>query len=174
MTIIPLKGFISHYNAIIIDTIESMNRYHLAQINIAQAKDSMQSPVMDGFVKRLDEINQLAEQSEGFIWRLKTEQGDATGINAFEDDRLIINLSLWNNLDSLKHYVYQSVHIDLIQDKKHWFNKIKPAHLALWWIPEGCIPSIEQGKQKLQYLQNHGASASVFTFAKPYPHPETT
>ncbi len=148
-----------------------MIRYHLAQINIAQAKDSMESPVMAGFVERLDQINQLAEQSKGFVWRLKTEQGDATGIKAFEDERLIINLSLWQNLDSLKYYVYQSMHIELIQHRKNWFNKMNSKQLALWWIPEGSIPTIDEGKRKLQYLQNHGPSASVFTFAKPYPHP---
>jgi len=146
-------------------------RYHLAQINIAQAKQAMESPIMSGFVKRLDEINLLAEKSPGFVWRLQTEEGDATGIKAYDDQQMVINLTVWQDIDSLKHYVYQSAHIELIQDRKRWFSKMESMQLALWWVPIGHIPSIEEGKNKLDLLQSDGVSERVFTFAKPYPCP---
>jgi hypothetical protein len=84
-----------------------LSQYHLAQINIANAKASMESPVMSGFVKRLDEINALADSSPGFVWRLQTEDGDSTSIQAFDDPSLLINMSVWDNIESLKLFVYK-------------------------------------------------------------------
>ena len=144
-----------------------MSRYHLAQINIAKALDSMDSDVMKGFVDRLDEINDLADKSKGFIWRLQTEEGDATSIQAFDDPSLIVNMSVWENIDLLKKFVYRSMHVELIQDRDAWFNKIKNAHQVLWWIPVGHIPTVNEGKEKLELLQLNGPSKDAFTFSKP-------
>lgn len=148
-----------------------MNQYHLAQINIAKARDDMDSEVMSGFVSRLDEINSLADQAPGFVWRLQGEEGDATSIQAFEDPRLLVNMSLWNDIESLKNYVYRSAHIDLIQNREAWFSKIRESHQVLWWVSCGHIPTPEEGKTKLQYLDEHGPSSKAFTFAKPFPFP---
>ncbi len=145
-----------------------MAEFHLAQINIAQAQDAMESKTMQGFVDRLDEINALADSARGFIWRLQDEQGDATSIRAFDDPELLVNMSVWKDLGSLKNYVYKSLHVELIRDRDAWFNKMLKAHQALWWIPAGHIPSIEEGKEKLDYLQKHGVSKTAFTFSKPF------
>lgn len=71
-------------------------------------------------------------------------------------------------IESLKTYIYKSIHVELIRDRDAWFNKITTIHQALWWIPEGHIPSIEEGKEKLNHLLEHGSSETAFTFAKPY------
>jgi len=140
--------------------------YQIAQINIAQAQDSMDSETMKGFVERLDEINALADKSEGFVWRLETEEGDATAIQAFDDPLMIVNMSVWEDIESLKNYVYKSMHVELIRDRDAWFNKITKIHQALWWIPKDHIPSVEEGKEKLNHLQQHGPGEGAFTFAK--------
>lgn len=145
-------------------------KYHLAQINIAQAQNKMDSKHMKGFVDRLDEINALADQSPGFIWRLQTEDGDATSIQAYNDSRMIINMSVWQDIESLKTFVYKSLHVELIQDRDAWFNKMLTLHQALWWIPAGHIPDITEGKAKLDHLQQHGPSKTAFTFARPHAH----
>ena len=145
-----------------------MNHYHLAQINIAKAQGSMDSEVMKGFVDRLDEINNLADKSTGFVWRLQTEDGDATSIQAFDDPSLIVNMSVWENIDTLKNFVYKSLHVDLIRDRDAWFNKIINAHQVLWWIPVGHIPSVSEGKEKLELLELKGPSSEAFTFSKPF------
>lgn len=149
-----------------------MASFHLAQINITKAKAEMESPIMQGFVERLDEINQLAENSPGFIWRLQTEDDVATVIQAFDDPKLVVNMSVWKDLESLKNYVYKSAHIELIRDRSAWFNKMLEAQLVLWWIPEGAVPSVEDGKKKLEYLEQNGSSQLAFTFAKSYPQPK--
>ncbi len=145
-----------------------MNAFHLAQINIAQARDSMESGTMKGFVNRLDEINALADVSPGFVWRLQTEEGDATSIQAYEDPNLIVNMSVWEDIESLKHYVYKTAHVELIRDRDAWFSKIKTVHQTLWWIPKEHVPTVAEGKEKLAILQSHGPSQQAFTFAKPF------
>ena len=143
-------------------------KYNIAQINIAHAKDSMESETMKGFVDRLDEINKLADTSPGFVWRLQTEEGDSTAIQAFNDQSIIVNMSVWEDIKSLKDYVYKSVHVELIRDRDAWFNKMGEQHQALWWVPEGHIPTVEEGKEKLEYIQKNGPSETAFTFAKSF------
>ncbi|BFM10070.1 DUF3291 domain-containing protein [Simiduia litorea] len=145
-----------------------MDRYHLAQINIARARDAMDSETMTGFVSRLDEINALADAAPGFIWRLQTADGDATSIQAFDDPLLIVNMSVWADRDALRAYVYKSLHVELIRDRDAWFEKIAIAHQALWWVPHGHTPTVEEGKARLQHLEEHGPTTYAFTFAKPF------
>ncbi len=145
-----------------------MNDYHIAQINIAQAVAPMDSKIMEGFVGRLDEINALADSSEGFVWRLQDEGGDATSIQAYDNSNIIINMSVWNNITHLKSFVYKSAHVELIRDRDAWFSKIAAFHMVLWWIPVGHIPTVEEGKEKLDVLEKNGPSPRAFTFAKSF------
>jgi len=145
-----------------------MKEHYIAQLNIAKAKSSMDSNTMQGFVERLDEINILAEQSHGFIWRLQTEEGDATLIRVFNDPLLIVNMSVWESIKSLQNYVYQSSHVQLIQGRKNWFDKTNRIQQVLWWVPEGYIPTVQEGKNKLSFLEKNGPSINAFTFANPF------
>ena len=148
-----------------------MTTFQLAQVNVARAKADMESELMRGFVSRLDEINALADRADGFIWRLKEDSGSATAIRVFDDPLLLINMSVWADLEALKNYVYKSLHVELIKDREAWFNKMGESHQALWWIPAGHIPSTEEARKKLEYIRKHGPSAQAFNFAKPYPTP---
>ena len=145
--------------------------YHLAQINIATAKAPLDTPVMQGFVDQLDAINALADNSPGFVWRLQTDDGDATSLQVFDDERIIVNISVWKSFDALKHYVYSGDHLTVLKNKKSWFEKMAGPTLALWWIPKGHIPSIASAKDALETLKTKGASPAAFTFAKPFPAP---
>lgn len=146
--------------------------YHIAQINIALARSEMTDEIMSGFVDRLDEINSLADISPGFIWRLQSDEGDATAIRVFDDPLLLINMSVWADIESLKNYVYRSAHVGLIQDRDAWFKKMVISHQALWWVPKGRVPTVEEGKGKLDLLERQGPSALSFTFSKPYRQAE--
>ena len=150
-----------------------MSAFHIAQLNIAKAVDALDSETMKGFVDRLDEINSLADTSPGFVWRLQTEYGNATDIQVFNDPDLIVNMSVWEDLESLKDFVYRTAHVDLIRDREAWFKKIQESHQVLWWIPRGHTPSIEEGKRKLLYIQTNGPSDEAFNFARPSAAPQT-
>ena len=144
-------------------------KYHLAQINIAKARAEMNDPIMAGFVERLDEINKIADNAKGFVWRLQSEAGDSTAIRVFDDKLILVNISVWETLEDLKNYVYKSNHVELIRDRQAWFTSFLGAKQAIWWLPEGHIPSIEEAKAKLEYLEKHGPSPEAFVFGKNFP-----
>ncbi len=141
--------------------------YQLAQINIAKLLKPIDDPQIADFVNQLDEINAVAEKSNGFIWRLKDDvTNDATNINPFNDPNMIVNMSVWKDVASLKDYVYNSDHVKVFVRRKEWFEKPTKAHMALWWIEKGKFPSVEEGKRRIEYLQQHGNSKYAFTFQK--------
>ncbi|RCS57169.1 DUF3291 domain-containing protein [Parvibium lacunae] len=150
-----------------------MTTYHLAQVNIALARAEIDSPEMHGFTSRLDEINRLAEESNGFVWRLTGNGDDATSIRVFEDPMMLVNMSVWQDLDSLKAYVYKSAHVTLIRERQAWFHKLDIAHQALWWIRAGHIPTLEEAENKLEQIQTRGPTASAFSFAQAFPPPDS-
>ena len=148
-----------------------MNNYQLAQINVALARDEMDSELMAGFVARLDEINAIADQAAGFVWRLQTEAGDSTAIRVFDDPLLLVNLSVWDDLASLQNFVYKTAHVELLRDRDAWFSKLRSAHQALWWVPRGHTPSVGEAKDKLEHIRRLGPTAQAFTFARSFPPP---
>ncbi len=146
-------------------------QYHIAQVNIAHMKASLEEPVMAGFVARLDEINALADSSPGFVWRLESDEGDATSIQAFDDPLILINMSVWESIEALHDFVYSTKHIELLRSKTGWFNRAKKSHLALWWVREGHLPTEAEAKERLELLDTEGPNPDVFTFSRRYPPP---
>jgi hypothetical protein len=142
---------------------------HLAQVNIARMKAPLESPVMAGFVARLEEINAVADGSPGFVWRLQTEKGDATYLRPYEDERILINLSVWESLEHLRDYVYGSSHKELLRQRQSWFEKFEGVYLALWWVPKGHTPSVDEAKKRLAHLAEHGPTPYAFTFRAVFP-----
>ena len=145
--------------------------HHLAQVNVGIIRGPMDSPVMKGFADALDEINALAEASPGFVWRLKGESGNATQIHPFPNPMQLVNMSVWESVDSLQAYVYRSVHGRFFARRAEWFEKMTSAHMALWWIPSGSLPTLEEAKAKLELIDARGESAEAFSFRKPFPAP---
>jgi len=151
-----------------------MSNYHLAEINIAKMKGvDINDPIMKEFVDNLEAVNTLAEESEGFIWRLKddTDSYNATSLNPYNDEQIIINVSVWESTETLEHYMYKTFHSEFLKRRKEWFLKFGKAHTAMWWIPKGHIPTIEEAVEKLDYLQKNGVSKLVFDLRNKYPAP---
>lgn len=141
-----------------------MSTYHIAQINIARIKAPLDDPVMAGFVARLDEINALADNSPGFVWRLQAPEGNATYLRPYGDERIIVNMSVWETIDALKQYVYRGGHADVLRQRREWFEKFSGVYAALWWVPAGHLPGIDEAKKRLAHLDAHGPSQFAFTF----------
>lgn len=148
--------------------------FHIAQINVARALAPMNDPLMADFVAQLDEINALAERSEGFVWRLQDEAGNATSIKVYEDNFIIINMSVWESIDALYQYTYYSAHVNVFRQRKAWFEKFGRPHMALWWIPAEELPTALDGRERLEHLQTHGPSPYAFTFKERFPIPPST
>jgi hypothetical protein len=149
----------------------SKNKYRIAQVNIGRMLAPLDDPMMSGFVNLLDEINALADQSPGFVWRLQTEEGDATSLRPYEDERILFNLSVWESIDALKSYVYRSAHTDVMRRRGEWFEKFDGMYLALWWVEVGHIPTISEAKERLERLSKEGESELAFTFKRIFPPP---
>ena len=149
-----------------------MSAYELAQLNIGVIKGPIDSPVMAEFVANLDRINALAERTPGFVWRLQTEEGNATAIRPYEDERVAVNMSVWRDVESLNKYVYSSEHVQIMRRRREWFEKMDQAFLVLWWVPKGHRPAIEEAKAKLEMLRAKGPTAEAFTFRQAFPPPD--
>ena len=148
--------------------------FQLAQANIGRLRAPIDDPIMDGFRTQLDPVNALADQSPGFVWRLQTEDGNAMAIRPFPDDRMAINMSVWESLESLQQFVYRGDHVTSLRARKEWFEPIEGPILVLWWVPAGHIPTVTEALERLEHLKVHGPSPSAFTFRQPFPPPEGT
>ena len=145
----------------------SDQKFHLAQLNIGRMLGPIDSPVMAEFVAQLDEINALAERSPGFVWRLVGAGNDATSLRPFPDDNfMIVNMSVWASAEALRDYVYRSDHARVLRDRRKWFEKMGEAFVVLWWVPIGHTPTVEEAKERLLHLREHGETSHAFTFKK--------
>ena len=146
--------------------------YHLAQVNISRLLAPIDDPLITDFKAALDPINALAESSPGFVWRLKSDGGNATDIQAFDDELIIVNMSVWESLEALRAFAFQSAHTPFMKRRKEWFSKFLTNQVALWWIPAGHIPTTDQAKERLASLDANGETAFAFTFRNVFPEPE--
>jgi len=146
-----------------------MATVHLAQINIGRMRAPLDSPAMSGFMSRLDEINALADRSEGFVWRLQGAEGNNTYLRPYEDERIIVNMSVWETVEQLRAFTHGTAHAELLRERRNWFEKFDRVFLALWWIPAGHIPSIGEAKERLASLEQHGPTAFSFTLRTSFP-----
>ena len=148
----------------------SETRFYLAQLNVARLLAPLDSPEIKEFADGLEPINVLAEKSPGFVWRLKDETGDATDFKPFPNDELmIVNMSVWEDLESLKDFVYKTKHVEFVRKRFQWFEKMKEMYVVLWWIPIGHEPDIFEAKARLKFLRKHGDSPKAFSFRKTFP-----
>jgi Domain of unknown function (DUF3291) len=145
---------------------------NLAQLNIARLRYPLESPEMKDFVDALPEINGLGDASPGFVWRLTDEGGgDATSLRYFGED-VIVNLTVWESVQSLRDFIYHTRHLEYMRRRREWFDhEGLPAYLVLWWIPLGHKPTLEEAKERMEHLVKHGPTAEAFTFRQPFPDP---
>lgn len=145
--------------------------FQLAQVNVAKLRAPIDSPQIGEFVANLGSINALADASPGFVWRLQADAGDATSIRVFEDEMIIVNLSVWESLETLRAFVYATAHKAFLGRRPEWFEPASEAHLAAWWIPAGTIPTVQEAVDRLTILRADGPSESAFTLKTPFPEP---
>ncbi len=138
---------------------------HLAQFNIAEAIDTVESKTLKGFFDNVDRINALADKSPGFIWRYDDDKGEDTfSLQEYQSEFILVNLSVWKDRDSLFKFVYHSDHLEIFRRKKEWFTRMPKMHMVLWYVDELHIPTLQEGKERLEYLQRHGESEYAFSF----------
>jgi hypothetical protein len=145
--------------------------YQLAQINIGRLSAPIDDPRIAEFVAQLAPINAVADKAPGFVWRLQSASGNATDVAYNDDPFVIINMSVWESLEALRDYAYKSDHMKVFRDRAKWFAKMDKPHYCLWWIPAGHIPTVAEGRERLEHYQLHGATPYSFWFSEQFPQP---
>ena len=148
--------------------------HHIAQINIGTMRAPLDTAELAGFVALLAPLNALADAAPGFVWRLQADGADdATGLRPYDDPMVIVNMSVWTSLEALRDYVYRTgPHLDAMRQRRDWFVRPERAHLALWWLPAGELPSVAEGMARLELLRVHGPGPDAFTFRETVPPPD--
>ncbi len=149
------------------------HEFYLAQINVAKARAPLSDPIMARFVARLDEINALADHAPGFVWRLEEHKLPAPDpvAQTFAAEGVIVNLSVWESVEALRHYVYHTAHQELLKARREWFERFDGPWAALWWVPAGHLPSVAEAKMRLDSVQTNGPTEFAFNFQRPFPQP---
>jgi len=146
--------------------------HQLAQVNIALPRQPLDTPLLAEFVRALEPVNAIADASPGFVWRLQTEDGDATAVRGFGDDRLIVNMSVWETIEALRAFVYRdSAHLEVMRRRREWFARIAELHMALWWVPTGRLPTVREAEARVAYLRAHGPTEYAFSFTRSFAAP---
>lgn len=138
--------------------------FHLAQANIAKMRAPLDDPLMAGFVNRLDELNAIADAAPGFVWRLEAEEGEVSPVARFSGERVLFNLSVWESIEALEAYVYQTNHVTAVQKRAEWFERPSKSPFVLWWISAGHIPSEQEAEQRFEMLWQDGPTVDAFSF----------
>lgn len=143
-------------------------RWHLAQLNVGRLVAPTTEPEVAEFMAALEPINAIADQAPGFVWRVQTDADDATTIHAFDDELLLLNMSVWETIETLRAFTYSSAHTAYLARRREWFEKMAVAHMVLWWVPAGHTPTVEEAIERLELLRRDGPTSAAFTFRSPF------
>ena len=154
--------------------------YVLAQVNVGRLLAPLDSPPIADFVAALGPVNAVADAAPGFVWRLQTEDGNATAIRVFEQDAegadggILINMSVWESVEALGAFIYGPAHLAVLRRRREWFEQLRDLYMVAWWVPRGHIPTITEAEDRLKYLRRHGPTPRAFTLKVHFPPPEST
>lgn len=151
--------------------------FELAQINIGRLVAPIDHAQLADFVALLDPINAVADSAPGFIWRLQTDEGNATAVQAFEWDAegsagVIVNMSVWTDVEHLAAFVFGDMHREVMRRRREWFHRMSEAYTTCWWVPAGHRPTTAEAEERIRNLRAHGPNPDAFTIRDSYPRPD--
>jgi hypothetical protein len=147
--------------------------FELAQVNIGTPVAPLDSEQLAGFVAALEPINALADNALGFVWRLTDDDGgDATGLRIFGRDDMLLNMSVWRDVETLGDFVFRSAHVEIMRQRRSFFVPMAEVYTALWWAPRGVRPTVSDAEERLLHLREHGPTPFAFTFRTNFPAPD--
>jgi heme-degrading monooxygenase HmoA len=148
--------------------------FQLAQVNIARPVEPLTSPRLAEFMALLEPVNAMADTAPGFVWRLQTEDGDATAVRAFGDDELIVNMSVWESVEAFAEFVFGGFHAEVMRRRREWFAHLREPYSVAWWVATGQVPTLDDAEERLASLRKHGPTPYAFTMQRAYPPPGST
>ncbi len=127
--------------------------HQLAQLNIGRIRYEIEDPRMADFTDNLALVNGLAERTPGFVWRFIDDSGNSTSTRPYADPRIAINLSVWESVEALERFVYQTIHKRFYGRRAEWFEHFEGPYFVMWWVPAGHRPSVEEAVARLEHLK---------------------
>ena len=140
--------------------------HYLAELNIGRVRYELDDPRMADFTNNLELVNGIAERSPGFVWRFIDDSGNATDTRPYEDPRIIVNLSVWESVEVLERFVWQTVHKRFYGRRADWFDHFEGPSFVLWWVPIGHQPSVAEAVARLAHLAQHGPTDHAFDWQR--------
>ncbi len=154
-----------------------MNTWHLAELNISRLLQPLDHPETADFLEGIAPINELAESAPGFVWRLKDEDGASSSfvnIPGVDDPNVVVNYSIWEDLETLFEFVMKSGHVDFFRRRRDWMEKNVEAATVCWWIPAGTVPSLAEAMDHLESLRQNGPSDDGWPMQERRQPPQAT
>jgi hypothetical protein len=148
-----------------------VGEWEIAQLNIGRTVAPVDDVRLADFMNQLDEINALAEGSPGFVWRLKSDSGNATDIKIDDDALVIINFTVWRSIEELFDFAYRSDHNRVFKRRHEWFERWPGPSVVLWWQRAGIIPDTGDALRRLRLLADAGPTPEAFTFKERFEPP---
>lgn len=150
-----------------------MPDHHVAHVNVALPREPIESELLAGFVAMMDPVNAAADRSPGFVWRAQlVEEPSFRTVPGIEDDRLVVNLSVWETIEALHAFTYRArEHRAAMRRRREWFARLGARHTALWWVPAGHVPDVPEAGARLDHLREHGPTPFAFTFRRRFAPP---
>jgi len=137
---------------------------HLAQFNIARIRYPLNDPRMKDFVFNIDMVHRVADRIGGLIHRVKAEgEKDSTSTVVFNDPTIVPNLTVWKDADSLKKFVFETMHRKFFDNRNKWFiDNLNLPKNVMWYVEEGTTPTMQDGEERLVHLMKSGNSEYAF------------
>ena len=182
VTEVPAADFVARLRSRI-DAIEARGgrrgsqTWHLAQLNLGVFKAPLDAPEMAPFAAALDRINAIADESPGFVWRMKDADGGPSSnveVPGADDPLLASNLSVWTDYESLRSFMYRTDHASYLRRRTEWFEREATPMTVGWWVPAGTLPTLEEALDRLERLRRDGPSDDAFPLTRTIPDPPTT
>lgn len=140
---------------------------HLAQLNVGRLVADTDDPKVAPFMDNLDRVNGAGKRMPGFVWMMEGAEGQGnTEVKLDGDPRFIANLTVWENAEALRAFVFETIHVKFMARRTDWFERMPEEHFVMWWVPEGHLPDMAEALDRLHQLRAEGAGPDVFGWAQ--------
>ena len=138
---------------------------HLAELNIDRLLAPTDDPRVPEFMNALDLINGMGKRMPGFVWMMEGSGEPGTGNTETKiggDPQFVSNLTVWESVETLENFVWNTVHRQFYERREEWFEVMDKMHFVMWWIEPGHEPTLDEALERRDLLNRIGDSEEAF------------
>jgi hypothetical protein len=158
----------------------------LAFTTFAVTKKPFGDPLVLGFERLVPAVFREAEKALGYVDRARgVDDSDSIsdadrdwgawgkmvapsfydgGFEADSETRAS-TLSIWESIEAVHQFAYTAtLHKRALAQREKWFRVPDWPSYAMWWIGDDHVPTWAEAAERLEYLYEHGSTATAFTF----------